>query len=124
MNMAVGTSLGLLALSLSGTAALCADDSSKVLKRPEFLAHYSGKDSNDPNGPGVGVMECGSLSTTRMHFEKVKAVDVYFYKELPKRIWIHIDGGETGDGAIRSGDYLLGEDESCWFRMTRSTQLP
>jgi hypothetical protein len=89
------------------------------LKRPLLIASYSGRDASQPGMPGIGVMECGSLSSpSRLHFDKVEMAYVYYYAEFPTRIWVSVEGGN------HAGDYLLGDSESCWFRMTRSSPLP
>ncbi|MBN9075453.1 MAG: hypothetical protein BGN87_16935 [Rhizobiales bacterium 65-79] len=76
------------------------------VKKPILIASYA-----------AGDIECGSLGGTTKHIAKVQFAEVYYYPEFPRRLWLWVRGD---DG---SGDYVLGENETCHFTGPRTTSL-
>lgn len=76
------------------------------LKTPIPIAHYA-----------AGDVEC-TIGGKTIKNVKPKYYELYYYAEMPTRIWLHIGGGSGP-----SGDFLLGNDDGCHLPGARSVSL-
>lgn len=96
---------------LLGSASFASAQSGSLpnqkVKRPELIASY-----------GAGFLECGNLGNSmKLISKQIKFAEVYYYKEVPTRVWIYLSAEEG------SGDYVLGENETCHFNGIRTSNL-